>query len=45
MYLLSMYKQDCKWLKMPMPFIEYAPEHMTGSVRPIAPTIESRWIN
>jgi hypothetical protein len=45
MYLVSMYRQDCKWLKMRMPFIEYAPDHMTGPVRPIVPTPEPRWIN
>jgi hypothetical protein len=45
MYLISMRKEDCRWLHMKLPFIEYAPEHMTGPVRPIVPTVESRWMN
>jgi hypothetical protein len=46
MYLISMYKEDCKWLNMPMPFIEYAPEHLTGPARlPSVETAEARWMH
>jgi hypothetical protein len=46
MYLISMYKKDCKWLDMPMPFIEYAPEHLTGKVKSIMfEPDETRWMN
>lgn len=34
MYLMSMTKDECKWLDMPMPFIEYAPEEQTGPIQP-----------
>jgi hypothetical protein len=34
MYLVSMYKKDCKWLEMPMLYIEYAPEELTGPTQP-----------
>jgi hypothetical protein len=44
MYLLSMYKQDCKWLGMPMPFIDYAPDHLTGPVIPFEQD-HPRWIH
>jgi hypothetical protein len=36
MYLMSMRKEECKWLDMPMPFIEYAPEDQTSRIRPLA---------
>lgn len=32
MYLLSMRKEDCKWLNMKMPYIEYAPLERTNNV-------------
>ena len=32
MYLVSMYKADCKWLDMPMPYIEYAPDTKMNSI-------------
>ena len=40
MVFLSMYRDDCKWLKMKMPFIDYAPEERTNSL-PLAdlPTV------
>jgi hypothetical protein len=43
MYLMSMKKEDCKWLAMPMPFIAYAPEHLTSTAVPLAvmPTYNS----
>lgn len=34
MYLMSMRKEDCKWLKMRMPLIEYAPENRTSRIEP-----------
>ena len=46
MYLISMYRNDCKWLKMPMPFIDYAPMHMTGPVRPVVVEAPAAgWLN
>jgi hypothetical protein len=42
MYLMSMMKQDCKWLSMRMPYIEYAPPERTNSINlPLAslPTV------
>jgi hypothetical protein len=30
MYLMSMYKNDCRWLNMKMPYIEYAPPERTN---------------
>jgi hypothetical protein len=36
MYLMSMTKDECKWLNMPMPFIEYAPDNLTSRVQPLA---------
>lgn len=35
MYLISMYKKDCRWLDMPMPLIDYAPDHMTSLAKPV----------
>lgn len=35
MYLTSMLREDCRWLKMPMPYIEYAPEDRTSVARPV----------
>lgn len=32
MYLVSMYREDCRWLNMPMPYIEYAPEELTNDI-------------
>jgi RimJ/RimL family protein N-acetyltransferase len=32
MYLMSMYREDCRWLDMPMPYIEYAPDTRVGSI-------------
>lgn len=32
MYLMSMYRRDCKWLDMKMPFIDYAPPERTNSI-------------
>ena len=32
MYIMSMRKEDCKWLDMPMPFIEYAPIERTNRI-------------
>ena len=32
MYVMSMRKEDCKWLNIPMPFIEYAPLERTNRV-------------
>jgi hypothetical protein len=37
MYLMSMRKEDCRWLNMRMPYIEYAPPERTNSIdRPLA---------
>ena len=37
MYIMSMYKEDCRWLNMPMPFIDYASSEQTNSIdRPLA---------
>jgi hypothetical protein len=44
MYLVSMYKKDCKWLDMPMPFIDYAPDYLTGPVLPLGQD-QPRWIH
>ena len=47
MYLMSMTRDECRWLKMPMPYIEYAPEHMTNPIRPVV-DIEvpaNRWMH
>lgn len=35
MYLMSMTKDECRWLDMKMPYIEYAPENRTSIVRPL----------
>jgi hypothetical protein len=36
MYIMSMYRRDCRWLDMKMPFIEYAPEKRTNHfVKPV----------
>jgi hypothetical protein len=35
MYFMSMYKEDCKWLKMKMPFIEFASQERTNSIADI----------
>ena len=32
MYLMSMMRDDCRWLNMRMPYIEYAPMEMTNDV-------------
>jgi hypothetical protein len=32
MYVLSMRKEDCKWLDMPVPVIEFAPLERTSNV-------------
>jgi RimJ/RimL family protein N-acetyltransferase len=32
MFIMSMRKEDCKWLNMPMPFIEYAPLERTNRI-------------
>jgi len=32
MYFLSMYRDNCKWLKMKMPLIDFAPVERTNSV-------------
>jgi hypothetical protein len=32
MYILSMRKEDCKWLDMPVPVIEFAPLERTNNV-------------
>jgi hypothetical protein len=32
MYIMSMLKDQCKWLDMPMPFIEYAPPERTNNI-------------
>jgi hypothetical protein len=32
MYLMSMTKDECKWLDMKMPYIEYAPENKTSPI-------------
>ena len=32
MYIMSMRKEDCQWLDMQMPFIEYAPPERTNRV-------------
>lgn len=32
MYLMSMYRHECKWLAMPMPFIDYAPDTMMNNI-------------
>lgn len=32
LYVLGMYKKDCKWLDMPVPVIEYAPIAQTSNV-------------
>ena len=34
MYLMSMRREDCKWLDMAMPFIEYAPDSLMGPIEP-----------
>ena len=42
MYLMSMYRKDCRWLDMNMPFIDYAPPERTNNIElPLAftPTI------
>jgi hypothetical protein len=42
MYLMSMRKEDCRWLKMRMPYIEYAPKERTNNIElPLAhlPTV------
>ena len=31
-YFMSMYREDCKWLKMKMPYIEYAPPDRINSL-------------
>ena len=37
MYVMSMYREDCKWLKMKMPYIEYAaPERTSVADAPLA---------
>jgi hypothetical protein len=36
MYIASMLRDDCRWLKMRMPFIQYAPIEKTGPVLPLA---------
>jgi hypothetical protein len=43
MYIMSMRKEDCKWLDMKMPFIDYAPLDRTSTVQPLAamPTYNS----
>jgi hypothetical protein len=32
MYLMSMRKEDCRWLNMKMPYIEYAPPERTNQI-------------
>jgi hypothetical protein len=32
MYVMSMRKEDCKWLDMKMPFIDYAPPEQTNRI-------------
>jgi RimJ/RimL family protein N-acetyltransferase len=32
MYIMSMLKDQCRWLDMPMPFIEYAPPERTNNI-------------
>lgn len=32
MYLMSMHRDECKWLDMKMPFIDYAPRERTNSI-------------
>ena len=47
MYLMSMMKEDCRWLKMKMPYIEYAPEELTGRIN-VPERIEippARWMH
>lgn len=42
MYIMSMLKDECRWLDMPMPFIEYAPPERTNNINlPLAdmPTV------
>ena len=29
-YIMSMYKEDCRWLRMKMPYIEFAPPERTS---------------
>jgi hypothetical protein len=36
MYLMSMKKEDCRWLNIPMPLIEYAPIERTSRVQSLA---------
>ena len=35
MHLMSMRAEDCRWLAMPMPLIEYAPEERMGHIQPL----------
>jgi hypothetical protein len=35
-YLMSMTEAECKWLDMKTPYIEYAPEELTGPIQPLA---------
>lgn len=44
MYLMSMPREDCRWLKMPMPYIEYAPEDRTSVARPVVEEA-SQWMH
>ena len=42
LYIMSMLKDECRWLNMPMPYIEYAPLERTNNVNlPLAhmPTV------
>ena len=32
MYIMSVRKEECKWLDMPMPYIEYAPPERTNNI-------------
>ena len=36
MYIMSMRKDECRWLKMKMPYIEYASAERTNSIPPLA---------
>lgn len=32
MYIMSMYKKDCRWLNMKLPYIDYAPPERTNRI-------------
>jgi len=32
MHIMSMLKEECRWLDLPMPFIEYAPPERTNDI-------------